>query len=99
MQSSDEVIQTTEELLKTTKELMTEVGRRIDGLKSIRDQQSKDGLWNHDAYMHGMANGLILAASLFENEEPKFINPPLKYKVDEKSFEDKIMSKIEVIKK
>lgn len=35
--------------------------QRIGDLKSILDLQSQDGNWNFDPYMHGMANGLILA--------------------------------------
>ena len=32
-------------------------------------QQSQPGLYDYDAYAHGLANGLILALSLFEIED------------------------------
>lgn len=45
-------------------------------LDDLLDVQCADGNWNHDAYMHGMANGLILAKSLFSNKRPEFLDAP-----------------------
>jgi len=57
----------------------------LDGLESLKyvvDIQLSDGHWNYDPYMHGMANGLILALSLFSNDQPEFLNRPDKWVVD-----------------
>lgn len=48
----------------------------LSALKDVVRVQCSDGNWNHDPYMHGMANGLILALSLFESEEPEFLEAP-----------------------
>ena len=47
-----------------------------EALDDILAVQCADGNWNHDAYMHGMANGLILARSLFDNKRPEFLVAP-----------------------
>jgi|TARA_R110000851_G_scaffold87200_3_gene190043 hypothetical protein len=56
--------------------LKKEIEGRAKKLKEMRDIQLRDGNWNWDPYMHGMANGLIFAVSLMMDEEPKFIEPP-----------------------
>ncbi|NND70565.1 MAG: hypothetical protein HKN43_03200 [Rhodothermales bacterium] len=38
----------------------------IKSLDNVTAIQCSDGNWNHDAYMHGMANGLLLAQSFFK---------------------------------
>lgn len=48
----------------------------VEALKDLTKAQCSDGSWNYDPYMHGMANGLILALSVFEGEEPKFLEAP-----------------------
>jgi hypothetical protein len=45
--------------------------------------QCAEGNWNYDPYMHGMANGLLLAKSVFdETHEPKFLEAPEKWLYD-----------------
>jgi len=49
------------------------------GLKSLDKQidiQCADGNWNHDPYMHGLANGLLLAKSLFSSGEVNLLAAP-----------------------
>ncbi len=46
--------------------------KRVDKLKELRDVQCSDGNWNLTEYMRGLANGLILAVSIFDEQEPKF---------------------------
>ncbi len=46
---------------------------RIENLVKI---QTTDGNWNYDPYMHGMANGLILALATLKGEEPDYIDKP-----------------------
>jgi N-acetyl-gamma-glutamylphosphate reductase len=46
---------------------------RLTILKNIVDIQSAPGTCDFSPYMHGMANGLILALSCMENTDPDFI--------------------------
>jgi hypothetical protein len=41
--------------------------------------QCSNGNWNANPYMHGYANGLILALSVLEDKEPKFLEAPQQY--------------------
>lgn len=40
---------------------MSEIAQRINELQELLNIQCSNGNWNYDAYMHGLANGLILA--------------------------------------
>lgn len=44
--------------------------------------QCADGNWNYDPYMHGLANGLLLAKSIFTKVEPDFLEAPETWKKD-----------------
>lgn len=44
--------------------------------------QCADGNWNYDPYMHGLANGLLMAKSIFTKEEPDFLEAPETWKKD-----------------
>lgn len=51
----------------------------INGVQALEDLikiQCSDGNWNHDEYMHGMANGMILTLSLFKNGDVDFLEAP-----------------------
>lgn len=48
----------------------------IKALKDIIDIQCSDGNYNHDPYMHGMTNGLLLANGIIKDIEPKFVEAP-----------------------
>lgn len=48
----------------------------IEKLRNLVQIQCSDGNWNYDHYMHGMANGMILALSVLENSIPKFLEAP-----------------------
>ena len=50
--------------------------KMVETLKEMTAVQCNDGNWNYDAYMHGMANGMIFALSLFEGSQPEFLPPP-----------------------
>jgi len=52
---------------------------RVAELENIVNIQCADGNWDYDEYMHGMANGLILALAILKNEEPKFKVAPEKW--------------------
>lgn len=45
-------------------------------LRELLDVQCMNGNWNYDPYMHGMANGMILALSLFDNKQPEYLKTP-----------------------
>lgn len=45
-------------------------------LREMKDVQCNDGNWNYDPYMHGMANGMIFALSLFDDKQPEYLDPP-----------------------
>lgn len=45
-------------------------------LKEITAIQCSDGNWNYNPYMHGLANGMILAIACLENKEPEYLEAP-----------------------
>ena len=55
-------------------------------LKRVTDIHTGNGNWNYDPYMHGMANGLILASAIAEGTEPQYLTAPKKWirKIEEK---------------
>jgi hypothetical protein len=68
----------TDEISESTKVKIYE--KSIESLKGLVDIQTSDGNWNYDPYMHGMANGMILALHLFQENEngclPDFLEAP-----------------------
>ena len=52
---------------------------RLEKLREIVKTQCSEGNWNYDGYMHGMANGLLLALAILEDEEPEFLEAPLEW--------------------
>lgn len=48
----------------------------VKTLSEMKDVQCSDGNWNYDPYMHGMANGMIFALSLFDDKEPEYLEAP-----------------------
>jgi len=69
--------------------------KSIETLRDLKDIQCSDGNWNYDPYMHGMANGLIVALSLFEEGRVDFLNPPETWLKDKPTSEIKL-TKVEV---
>jgi len=67
-----------DEISESTKVKIYE--KSIESLKGLVDIQTSDGNWNYDPYMHGMANGMILALHLFQENEngclPDFLEAP-----------------------
>ncbi len=51
-------------------------------LKELTEIQCRNGNWNFDPYMHGMANGMIFALSIFENTEPQYLEAPAEWLCD-----------------
>jgi hypothetical protein len=48
----------------------------LEELENMIAIQSTDGNWNYCPYMHGLANGLILARAVMIDEEPIFLERP-----------------------
>jgi len=65
-----------------TKPVPTFPKTEIETLKELIDIQCSDGNWNYDPYMHGMANGMILALSLFEGGAPEYLDAPEEWLAD-----------------
>jgi len=55
---------------------MNSIEERLAKLLQTRDEQCKDGTWDHSPYMRGLANGLILAHSILTDTEPNFKQIP-----------------------
>ena len=55
----------------------------IQAIRKVKEVQCIDGTWNHDPYMQGMANGLILALSIAENKRPEYLDAPEKWNTPE----------------
>lgn len=49
---------------------------RLKALKDVIKVQTMNGNWNYDPYMHGMANGLLLAEAFMEGREPQYLDAP-----------------------
>ena len=55
------------------------MGKALEKLKQITKIQCMNGNWNYDPYMHGMANGLILAQAIMEGKTPKYLHAPIQW--------------------
>lgn len=49
---------------------------QIDKLRDLIKVQCSSGNWDYSPYMLGMANGMIVALSVFTGEEPEFLARP-----------------------
>lgn len=62
-----------------------ELRKKLDSLKNVVEIQKGRGTCDISPYMHGMANGLILALSIMEDTEPEFIDRIKTYLCDTKN--------------
>ena len=53
-----------------------ELNNKIEKLQELIDIQCSAGNWDHSPYMHGMANGMLVAMSVLTGESPKFKDAP-----------------------
>jgi hypothetical protein len=51
---------------------------RVNGLDELIDIQTREAAYDHDPYMTGLANGLILARSAIFGGDVKFMQPKLR---------------------
>lgn len=66
-------------------ELIEEVIRlqhAVESLDELTKIQCSNGNYDYDPYMHGMANGMLLAMSLFNNCEPIYLDAPSQWGCD-----------------
>jgi hypothetical protein len=56
----------------------------MEKLQDCLDIQCSKGNWDYDPYMHGMANGMLLAKAIFEEREPTYLTAPKKWGRDKK---------------
>lgn len=61
---------------------MRDAETALKELDKVLTIQTADGNWNYDAYMHGMANGMIMARSCITGEDPDFIEAPKEWLAD-----------------
>lgn len=61
--------------------------KQLSDLDEVIATQCSDGNWNYNAYMHGMANGLLLAKGIMEDKSPEFLDAPEKWLCDTESRE------------
>lgn len=71
---------------------------QIKQLQDLLDIQCSYGNWNYDPYMHGMANGMILAMSLLKNEEPVYLDAPAEWLCDKKVIDSELLTAEDLIK-
>jgi len=57
--------------------------KAVEQLKDLVKTQSSHGNYDCNPYMWGMANGLILALSLFTEVSPTFLERPARFLDDE----------------
>ena len=55
---------------------MNDIHDTVEVLRKMVDIQCTNGNWNYNPYMYGMANGMIFALSLFDNEQQKYLEQP-----------------------
>ena len=67
------------ELIKYHSEKHTKYKDSIDKLESLIKVQCTDGNWNYDPYLHGMANGMILAHAVVTDTDAVFLETPDKW--------------------
>lgn len=65
--------------------------KQIKNLQDMIKVQCSPGNFDCNPYMHGLANGLLLAMSCFTDEEPKFLAAPVKWLDDQQLDELKVI--------
>ena len=56
------------------------IAERMTKLDKVAETACSAGNWNHGPYLHGMANGLILAQSIMKDVDPKYLDTPDEWK-------------------
>ena len=59
--------------------------KQIEDLKKCVKTSCQSGNYDCNPYMHGMANGMILALAILEGKEPAYLDAPAKWLDDKKT--------------
>ena len=73
---------TENEILEEIIEEVVRLHHSVDTLEELLKIQCSNGNWDYDPYMHGMANGMLLAMSLFKDKNPRYLDPPKQWGCD-----------------
>lgn len=79
----DQYVKAHGEVCESLNKLKKINNQRVEALNDIKRLQCSDGNWNNDPYMHGMANGFIMASAIFEGVDPVFLESPCEWKKKE----------------
>lgn len=66
----------TEAALDECRQSFNRTDARANQLREMVKIQCQDGNWNYDSYMHGMANGLLLAMSAIDGSAFEGLSAP-----------------------
>lgn len=80
-------LQEIEKIIEAARQEFLSQEKKIYHIEEMVKIQCTDGTWNFDGYMHGMANGLIIALSALTGEEPKLLTAPKVWVSDMKARE------------
>ena len=69
---------------KSLKISQSEFIKRFGHMKDCVDIQCAHGNYDYSPYMHGMANGMLLAMALMEDKDPDYIDSIKHYLCDDK---------------
>jgi len=91
--------------LNNISEVYNKVEDIAKDLKDLMEIQCADGNWDYDAYMMGLANGLIMADSLlikyeggliyYDRPEPKYKSMPKKGFVVDRAEKHKVTQEVQ----
>jgi len=76
------------ELVLKLKEEKDKLENNISVLKDLIEIQCRQGNWDYDPYMHGMANGMILSLSVIADSNPIFLDAPKVWGKDRNVIEE-----------
>ena len=58
------------------------MNKLLNDLDDVVKIACSDGNWNHDPYLHGMANGLICAQAVLCGTDPVYLDAPMVWSKD-----------------
>lgn len=70
--------------LREAKLRLSQLEFRIEQISKVTAVATSPGNWDYDPYLHGMANGLLLAYSIIEGLSYKPLDPPAEWLSDRK---------------
>ena len=77
------------ETARSNEQTLVMLRNDIQTLRVMTQVQCDDGNWNYDPYIHGMANGLIFALSIFDKNEPNYLEALKEWLADKPCTKEK----------